>query len=151
MIYYSKKDWWLMLLVSVAILVPLALGLYNLLAPGGDAQAGRTQLIAGTSTGAIVLLLTYPLYYEITNSELIIRCGFVRKAIPLSSIEEVRPTKKPMSAPAWSLDRLRVDYWSGSKLSFALISPEDKIGFMRDLTRSTVGLQMEGERVVRTL
>ena len=100
----QKKDWWLVLLVWTAVLLPFALGACLLIS--GKTEAGWYLLFVGAVTGAVVLWLTYPLNYEITASMLIVRSGFMRKEILLSSIEEVCPTKNPLSAPAWSLDRL---------------------------------------------
>ena len=148
MIYYSKKDAWLVLVVGAAVLLPFVFGIYNLTVPGGNAQAGGYLLFVGTLTAASVLLLAYPLYYEITPSHLVVRNGVMRTRIPLSSIEEVHPTRNPLSAPAWSLDRLRIDYSKGGGVGFMLISPQDKAGFMRDLAGSVAGLEVRGERVV---
>ncbi len=79
-----------------------------------------------------------------------IRCGMlIRQQIPLTSIAEVSQSRNPLSAPAWSLDRLRVSYRRGREDGLVLISPEDKLGFLRELASSGVGLEMRGERVVR--
>ena len=149
MIYYSKIDAWLVLVIWVAVLLPLVLGSYNIAVPGGSPQAGGYLLFIGALTAASVLLLAYPVYYKITSSHLIVRSGVLRTEIPLSSIEEVRSTRNPLSAPAWSLDRLRIDYRKAGWASFMLISPEDKARFMRDLAGSVAGLEVRGERVVR--
>ncbi len=42
-----------------------------------------------------------------------------RGKIPLAAIDEVRPTRNPMSAPAGSLDRLRIDYSHHGQKRFA--------------------------------
>lgn len=120
------------------------------MSPGGDRQSGWNSLLVGTTTGAVVVVLTYPLYYEITASTLIVRCGMMpRTIVPLSAIRQVRPTRNPLSAPAWSLDRVSVDYKVNDEPGFALISPGDKAVFMRDLVKADAGLQLRGERVVR--
>jgi hypothetical protein len=151
MLYHSKKDWWLVALVWTGILLPLAVGLYNLIAADGNARAGWTLLLICTLTGGLVLLLTYPLYYEITASKLIVRCGVVvRKEIPLLWIVEARPTRNPLSAPAWSLDRLQIDYRRDGGKSSLLISPEDKFRFLQELAGSGAGLEVRDEGVVRT-
>lgn len=150
MVHYSKKDWWLCGAVCAAVLIPLVVGAFLWLAGGPGLEAGRVLLIIGATTGAVVLLLTYPLYYEVTASELKIRCGmFMRRLIPLSSVEGVRPDSNPSSAPAWSLDRLRVDYRKGDGPAFVLISPEDQLAFMRDLAGADAGLKMKGNRLER--
>ena len=150
MVYHSKKDWWLVTLVWAGVLLPLAIGIYNLVAPNGNARAGWTLLLICIFTGALVLILTYPLHYEITASKLIVRCGVtVRKEIPLSWIVEARSTRNPLSAPAWSLDRLQIDYRRDGGVRSMLISPEDKLRFLRELAGSGAGLEVRGERVVR--
>ena len=111
MIYKSKKDWWLFGLVWGAALAPLAVGLFNVLR--GDAQLGWALVRVGVGIGAALVVTTYPLDYEITSDELIARSGFMRWRVPLGSIEEVSPSRNPASAPAWSLDRLRVEYLKG--------------------------------------
>lgn len=148
MTYRSKKDWWLVSLVAAAVLLPFVLAIYNFV--GGNSQEAWQMLLVGTVTGAVVLWLTYPLYYEVTSSQLIVRCGIlIRIEIQLTAIEEVRPTRNPSSAPTWSLDRLRVGYRNEGAESFVLISPEDKTAFMRELAESGSGLVVQGERVVR--
>ena len=149
MIHRSKKDWWLVSLVAAAVVLPLLFGAFQLIGPGGNEQSGWTALLIGTTTGAVVLLLTYPLHYEVAATTLIIRCGIMRRTIPLSAIEEAQPTRNSLSAPAWSLDRVRVDYRVNDEPRFALISPEDKTAFMHDLVAGDDGLQLRGERVIR--
>lgn len=151
MIYYSKKDAWLVALVSGAIIVPVLIGVYQLFARGGNIWVAAFTLLIGAFTGALVLWLTYPLYYEIASGQLIIRCGRLnRQQIPLNSIEEVAATRNPLSAPAWSLDRLEISYQRDGENDVALISPQDKMAFMRELVNQGNGLEMRGERVVRS-
>lgn len=149
MVYRSKKDAWLMCLVWGSVLVPLGLGVYNLFAAGGEPQFGWHLIQLGVVVGAVLVILTYPLNYEITATRLIARSGVMRWKVPLDAIEEVRPTRNPLSAPAWSLDRLRVEHEKGGSTSVLLISPADKDAFMRDLAASVPGLEFRGGRVVR--
>jgi hypothetical protein len=149
MVYSSKKDAWLVAIMAGAIFIPLSIGLYNLFAPGGNRSAAAILLVAGAAVGAAVLSLTYPLHYEITANEVIVRCGVLpRQHIPLSAIKEVFPTHNPLSAPAWSLDRLRINYEGNGEEGFVLISPKDKAGFMRELVSRGTNLAMQGDRVV---
>ena len=147
MLYRSKKDWWLFGLVWGAALAPLAAGLFLLLASGGE--PGWVLVRTGVVVVAAVVLTSYPLNYEITSDELIARCGVMRWRVPLSSVEEVRPSRNPASAPTWSLDRLRVEYLKGAETRALYVSPEDKAAFMRDLADAAPGLEMRGDRVVR--
>lgn len=133
MIHHSKKDTWLVSLIWVSVLVPLAIGILLLLRRDGDKSLGWTLTTIGAVTGLVILLLTYPLRYEILPSELKVRCGLMRWRVPLASIQEVRPTKNPSSAPAWSLDRVQIDYLKDGETRSLLISPQDKSAFMREL------------------
>lgn len=145
--YYSKKDIWLLALIGAVFLLPIVLAIYDLFM--GDID-GLLSLLFGIAVPGTLLLLTYPLYYDLTPSALRVRGGIlIDKQIPLSAVQGVTPTRNPLSAPAWSLERLRVNYQIEGSESFVLISPEDKAGFMTELTRRDVGLVRQGERLVR--
>ena len=149
-IHHSKKDWWLVGLVLAATVIPLALGALFILTGSPNQGLGRSLMVSGAVTGAVVLWLTYPLYYQITSSEMIVRCGMLmHRHITLASIDAVRPNRTPASAPAWSLDRLRVDYRKNGEHAFIMISPEDKDAFVEELARAAPGLEMRGDRLVR--
>jgi PH (Pleckstrin Homology) domain-containing protein len=151
MTYNSKKDWWLFGLVWGLTLGLLAVGLFNVLAPFGNPSLGWVLVRAGAGTLLAVLLTTYPLNYEITETELVARSGFMRWRVPLANIQEVSPTRSAASAPAWSLDRLRVEYLKGGRSRVLLVSPSDKWAFMRDLADAAPGLEVRGDRVVRNI
>jgi hypothetical protein len=147
MVYRSKKDLWLFGLVWGAVLAPLAVGLFQLLA--GNAEFGWTLVRVGVVMAAAVLFTTFPLNYEIDAGELIARSGVMRWRVHLDAIQEVRPSRNPASAPAWSLDRLRIEYEKGGSTRTLYISPEDKPAFLLDLVDSTPGLELRGDRAVR--
>ena len=149
MTYGSKKDWWLFGLVWGVVPVLIVVGLFNVLAPFGNPALGWELVRAGAVTTLVLLLTTYPLDYEITRTELVARSGFMRWRVPLADIQEVRPTHSAASAPAWSLDRLRVEYLKGGRWRALLVSPSDKRAFMRDLADAAPGLELRGDRVVR--
>jgi len=147
MIYRSKKDLWLFCLVWVAVLAPLAVGLFQMYA--GNAEFGWMLVRVGLVTAAAVIFTTCPLNYEIDAGELVARSGVMRWRVPLNSIQEVRASRNPASAPAWSLDRLCVEYVKGGATRTLYISPEDKAAFLLDLVDSTPGLELRGARAVR--
>jgi hypothetical protein len=149
MVYRSKKDWWLVGLVWGGVGAPLLIGLYNLFAPGGNLQLGWELVRVGVVTSAVVLILTFPLDYEITATHLVARSGVMRWRIALDSIDEVSPSREAASAPAWSLDRLLVEYRRGGAARTLLIAPQDKHAFLRDLADGVPGLELRGERVIR--
>jgi hypothetical protein len=70
--------------------------------------------------------------YTITDDDmLLVRSGFMRWQIPINSIQTVRRTRNPSSAPALSIDRLEVLYRDG----FLLISPVERERFVAELVR----------------
>jgi Bacterial PH domain len=151
MLHRSKKDGWLVGLVWGGALAPVAVGLFILLVRGGDPGPGWALVRAGVIVVAVVLLTTYPLNYDVASGELVARCGLMRWRVPLASIQEVRPSRNPASAPTWSLDRLRVEYLKGGESRTLYVSPEDKAAFMRDLADASLGLELRGDRLVRVL
>lgn len=146
--HYSKKDWWLVATALLAVLLPLILGAaFSVFKARG---AGSLLIVIGIVIGGVLLLLTYPLYYCITSSELIVRCGvLMRRHIPLAAIDEVEPDGNLLGAPAWSLDRLRVDYRKNGQRTFVLVSPDDKSAFMQELSSADADLKMKDDRLLR--
>ena len=145
-VYPSKRDWWLVLLlwVSVIGMVAAAIALWVEPAPVGL----RAGLSAVLSVSAIfVLWILYSTRYSFERDALIVRSGPLHWRVALDSIEEVVPTRNPLSSPACSLDRLRIRC-GGSRMGI-MISPESKAAFLRDLVARVPGLKLEGDRVVR--
>jgi hypothetical protein len=79
--------------------------------------------------------------------------GFVRGVVPglpaVGLLCALAPFGNP--APEYSLDRLCVEYLGGGAPRVLLISPEEKLGFMRDLAGAAPGLEPRGDRVVRNV
>ena len=147
--YYSKVDIWLVVPLYIGVLLPFLWGISFLFNPGVLRGIGWYFLCLGIAISAIVLLLTYPVYYEITATTLLVRSGVIRVKIPLNAIQRVFPERSRQSAPALSLDRLRVDYSRYSVTRRIHISPKDKLRFMQDLTEHTEGLEVKDGQVIR--
>ncbi|HEY2773132.1 MAG TPA: PH domain-containing protein [Candidatus Binatia bacterium] len=75
--------------------------------------------------------------YTLTDEELRIRSGPFRWTIALRSIRRVTPTRNPLSSPALSLDRLRIDYDGRS----IMISPLYRGRFVDELKERGVRLE----------
>lgn len=143
--YRTKADWWLALLVAGA----LAAGPVGVLvtAPTWEAVLREEVRVLAwvLPAAAVVILLTWPIRYELAEKELVVRSGlFLRWKIPYDKITRVRPTHNPFSSPAWLLDRLQID-WGGDTI---LISPKDQERFPDDLAART-GLERRGMEWVR--
>lgn len=148
-IYATKVDWWigLILIFTAAVLIGSAVPFFV----GPPAQTplglaiGVFCLVLAVWTGRI----PYNTNYEIGQTELVIRSAGFRWRVPLEAIVEVIPTHNPLSSPACSLDRLRVNYRNRKGRSrFVLISPREKEDFLRDLAETVPGLKLVNDRLV---
>ena len=149
--YRSKKDPWVLLLVWTAILFPLVFGLGAIHIESEPllVVSGWVSLTVGSLLALSLALLSFPLYYEITSSTLRIRCGLLLQEIPFSSMQAIIPTRNPLPAPAWSLDRLQVNYGVGEKPFCALIAPHDKEDFLCKLAECDSELEVKAGSVLR--
>ena len=145
-IHHSKVDTWLLVVLitafilgSVATVAAAVEGKVSVIIP-----AMALPLMAG-----LFLWLPFTTRYEIGGGNLLIRFGPFRREIPVDSIREVRPSRNPLSAPAASLDRLRIDYVIRGGHRVMLVSPKDKQAFLKDLSTAGSGLRVEGNRLKR--
>ena len=77
-----------------------------------------------------VVYLMVSIKYEINESQLIIHQAMGKIIIDISTIKSIEPTHTILSAPASSLDRLRISY---NKYDDVVISPRRKEEFIRQL------------------
>jgi hypothetical protein len=144
-IYPSKRDLWLVILFLVMILF----GFYAPFIICAEPVHILIKIFGSIffismSIGCLAILLTTK--YALTTEYLVVWCAYRSFPIPLIDIYEVYPTHNPLSAPALSLDRLRVKY-KGSKFG-ALISPVDKNRFMHELLDRCPQLMMIKDRLI---
>jgi len=114
---------------------------------------GRLALVAIPLLGAtaFIIWVLHRTEYELGPSVLVIHCGPLHWSIPADSIYEVYPTCDPISAPALSLERLRINYVIDHRRFSVLISPDDKHAFLATLAAVTPELRLVGERAVHAL
>ncbi|RYD99476.1 MAG: hypothetical protein EOP54_03860 [Sphingobacteriales bacterium] len=87
-----------------------------------------TILVIPVLTSVFITHMFLTTYYTISGDELRIRCGFLMNIqISIATITRIKETSDPTSAPAISLDRLRIEY--GNQKSI-LISPKEKQAFI---------------------
>jgi membrane protein YdbS with pleckstrin-like domain len=127
-VFRSKVDNWLVAVIILSVLISLAtISVTVKLAP---AFLGVT-LVLVVLTGAILpLWLTRSTRYCLDDSTLLIQSGPFTWNVPINEIRNVEPTRNPLSSPALSLDRLRIEYGQGK---WIMISPDDKPSFLREL------------------
>jgi membrane protein YdbS with pleckstrin-like domain len=128
MVFPSKVDAWL--------LVVLVLAAGVVLVAAGSALRHASGIALLVSIAAIGIGAALPMWilastrYLIEDGTLQVRSGPFAWRIPVSSITSITPTNSPVSSPALSLDRLRVEYGAGQVL---LVSPADQQAFLRAL------------------
>lgn len=147
--YATNVDTWLLYPVTGMVLFLTGKGLHQLLTGAQPAAVG--WMLLGIALFLAVVFYSFATY-EITPTEIVIRSrlyGFRFGAIPLAAIEEVRPTRNPLSAPAWSLERLCITYRTKLGRRIALISPRQRQAFLKDLAQRDPGLYLQGERLLR--
>ena len=157
MVHPAKVDWWLAALVGGAAVLEVAAAATVLVAgltTGKPDPAGALGIAAALAAAGVLMGLflwgCYRTRYEICSPDLVIRFGPFRSRLPLDAILEVFPTHNPLSAPAPSLDRLRINYRrKNGKRWFALISPKDKEGFVRDLASAAPQLRRAADGTLR--
>ena len=101
------------------------------------------QTMAAGTTGSILvavlvavvgvglpLWLLFSTRYTLEATYLLAQSGPFKWVVPLADIKSITPSNNPLSSPALSLDRLRIDYGKGRML---LISPRDKEQFLQDV------------------
>ena len=127
--YKSERDT-LLVVAGFGAVVVTVVGLLPLFSSHVD------SVIMHVTAGILVLTVTLVLwvylrtYYVVGAGVLTVRSGPFRWHIRLEQIHRVSPTRLPMSSPALSLNRLRIDYGKGKSI---LLSPERREDFRRDL------------------
>ena len=125
--FRSKVDTWIVLILGASALV-VVVGV------GMATRTGEVSVVAAVATVLVAAGIPAWIFattrYDLSRESLIVRSGPFRWNIPLVDIKSVTPTRNPLSSPAFSLDRLRIEY--GQKRA-VMISPSDKDAFLRDL------------------
>lgn len=126
--FRSRVDGWLVAVVVAAAALPVAAAIW--LAWRGE---WRGVLLLGCWGGAMLLVLgalSVPLRYTFRPAGLHIQSGWLEWDIPYATVRAMAPTWNPLTAPAWSLRRVKITTADGS---FILVSPDDRKSFMAEL------------------
>lgn len=142
MVYPSKRDSWITLVLATAAMSMMSLASYHLSARSGASAAVAIGLLG---CALFTIWVLHETHYEVGPSALVIHCGPLVKAIPVDAIHEIHPTRDPSSAPALSLDRLCVRYVAGGRHESVLISPRNRLAFLRNVAEQVPGLHLDGE------
>ena len=107
--------------LDISIIIDIALR-------AGSPGATTVLVILCIAVIVFILWLLLQTHYIVEKSDLRIVSGPFRWRIPIDQITTVRRTKNPLSSPALSLDRLRIEYGGRRRI---MVSPADKKGFLR--------------------
>ena len=126
-IFVSKVDFWLALLLWGLSLFTVSVLLWQW-------QRGAHKSFIQTILMTVILfpfasLMLIPFFgteYTLTNDQLQVDSGFSIQKIELT---DITPTRSMSSAPALSLDRIKISYQDEE----ILISPKDKSRFYREI------------------
>ena len=129
-VYRSKVDWWLGLLLGGSVGFMVYLTLMPIVKGEG------VEWVITIST-IFVLLLVLPLFaikYVLYSKHLHVSCGIYGKIrVPYEAISSVKATHNPLSSAALSLDRIQIDYTENGYHQMVLISPVRKKEFMKKI------------------
>ena len=134
----SKRDWWIVGLIWLGVVVSVVGGIVPLVI--GGASWSEMLVVASLLVGMDVLMLwvLYGTGYTLTPDRLFIRCGPFAFHVTLHGIDSITPTRSPWSSPACSLDRLKIVY--GLSHQSIMISPADKPGFLAAIVQQCPSL-----------
>ncbi len=143
----SKRDWWIVGLIWLGIIVSVMGGLIPIMLDG--ASWPEILVMASVVFGMDVLMVwvLYGTGYTIAPDRLIIRCGPLAFSVILNGIVSIIPTRSPWSSPACSLDRLKINY--GVSRQTVMISPEDKAGFLSAIVQQCPTLEIHHDQVLK--
>lgn len=127
----SKVDWPLTVIVFGAMAFGLVIALLS--------PAPRVALGPAAALALMIWIWTGTLY-TFDGDDLVIRCGPMRRRVPVREIIRVRRSRTWLSSPALSLDRLEV---SGA-FGVAVVSPKDVSGFVDAIRQRAPRVALDG-------
>lgn len=125
-LHKSNIDAWLAVILVLTITISLFVGVTILSASG---QWWVALVVVSLGIG-LPLWLLFGTSYCLESDQLHIRSGPFKWHVPVAAITSVTPTRNPLSSPALSLDRLRIEYGPGKVV---MISPRNKDIFLKDI------------------
>ncbi len=126
-VFASKVDRWLVILFALS-----ALSAIVGCAAAAAVADGAELLVMAVSLAIAIGLPVWILRstrYTLDEQTLKVHSGPFSWTIPLREITSITPTRSPLSSPALSLDRLRIEY-GGRAL---MISPRDRQEFLSEI------------------
>jgi Protein of unknown function (DUF1200). len=140
MVFKPKRDLWL----SIIMWCCIALLFFSALSPFVIGGAGPFVtffvLVLCLPCAAFILWIWLKVSYVIGESDLVVRMGPIRIAIPLASIRKIKPVRSIVSSTATSINRLEIHY---KAYDMIYISPLLQEAFIAELQRRCPQLKLE--------
>ncbi len=124
-VYPTKIDIWLIIVFVGTILFCIGLGIYIF---QQSKAAGSISIASGVFT-VFLISLFLPCKYTMLDDHLLVQAGVLKEKIKYKDIVSVKKSSNPLSAPAFSLKRVKINHSRG----FTLVSPKDRDGFISEL------------------
>lgn len=137
-IYPSKVDAWLATTILGGLLGIIGLAVYLFFF---HIWAGVFVLICALVSGLIIYACGVPCRYTLKQDHLHIQAGLVQDTVPYGQIIGATHTRNPLSAPALSLDRIKIELKGAGFPNYRLISPVKRDEFIAELLRRVEGHQ----------
>jgi hypothetical protein len=127
----SKVDTWLVVLL--ACVVAGVFGVIFFVTQHTPTPAPKFVIFVPFLIFGVILWSFKSTYYVIEGSTLTVKSAFMKWRIDIHHIDEITPTRNPMSSPALSLDRLELRYREQGRSRTILVSPSEKGRFLEAL------------------
>jgi predicted lysophospholipase L1 biosynthesis ABC-type transport system permease subunit len=132
--FKSKIDRWL-LFVLIAVMVFEVVVMSIAALQSGDPRVSFGLIAAALLIVALIGSLLIGTHYTVAGNTLRVASGPFRWKVPIDQIRSVQATRNPLSSPALSLDRLRIEYGTRRRI---MVSPADRTGFLRAIGQELV-------------
>lgn len=136
--YYSKKDWWLRIVIWACI-IALMVSLLDAIMNGHI-----TAILLFTILEGFFIWTWFGTYYVLKEDHLFIRSGPVKEKFYYNNINKIKQTKSVLSSTALSVDRIEIIY-KGSLGAY--ISPKDSEEFINKLKEKCPKLNISNIRI----
>jgi Bacterial PH domain len=130
-VFYSKVDEWL-IIVSIFFVIVSVASLFIIIERSQNILLTILVSFLLIAVGVILPFWLLNTFYKINEDILAVKCGPFNWNIKLAEIKSITPTKDLISSPAFSVDRLRIEY---GKSNFIIVSPKNKSDFIKEIEK----------------
>lgn len=129
-IFVSKVDFWISSVLWLGGLSLILIPLWEWRWGKSDSRMRNILLMVILLPFAVLMLMPFfGTKYTLTDSQLHVDSGLSTQTIELTDITHIKPSRSMTSAPALSLDRLKIEYRNKE----ILISPKDRASFYQEI------------------